>query len=79
MGADVDIAELARITEGYSGAEMVRICEKAFDAAIERRKRGGVGARDRAVMKDFSKAVEGTKRQITPEMVQAFERWARGE
>ncbi|QSZ31039.1 hypothetical protein DSL72_000600 [Monilinia vaccinii-corymbosi] len=77
MGEDVDIAELARLTEGYSGAEMVRICEKAFDAAIERRKKKGT--RDRAVMEDFLGAIKTIKRQITTEMVEEFERWAKGE
>ncbi|KAG4027110.1 hypothetical protein MFRU_033g00800 [Monilinia fructicola] len=77
MGEDVDIAELADLTEGYSGAEMVRICEKAFDAAIERRKKNGT--RDRAVMGDFLGAIKTIKRQITTEMVEEFERWAKGE
>ncbi|RAL60273.1 hypothetical protein DID88_000053 [Monilinia fructigena] len=77
MGEDVDIAELADLTEGYSGAEMVRICEKAFDAAIERRKKNGT--RDRAVMEDFLGAIKTIKKQITTEMVEEFEKWAKGE
>lgn len=77
MGVDVDIHELARRTEGYSGAEVVRMCEKAFQAAIERRKKEG--GKNPAVMEDFLMAIEKIKKQITPEMVEEFERWAKGE
>ncbi|TGO11331.1 hypothetical protein BTUL_0112g00210 [Botrytis tulipae] len=77
MGEDVDVAELARLTEGYSGAEMVSICQKAFDKAIERRKKHGT--MEPAVMDDFLAAMNKIKRQITPEMVAEFERWAKGE
>jgi AAA family ATPase len=36
LDADVDIAELARLTDGYSGAELVGICQTAIDAGIEK-------------------------------------------
>ncbi|CAD6447723.1 08184886-f5fe-4055-9e53-f60f265b43be [Sclerotinia trifoliorum] len=77
MAKDVDIAELARLTEGYSGAEMVSICQKAFDAAIERRKKNGT--MEPAVMNDFLTAMPKIKRQITPDMLKEFEKWAKGE
>ncbi|PQE17944.1 hypothetical protein CJF32_00008446 [Rutstroemia sp. NJR-2017a WRK4] len=74
MADDVDIPELARLTEGYSGAELVSICSKAISAAIKRCIK--TGQREPANMEDFLGAIKSVKKQITPEVIGEFERWA---
>jgi AAA family ATPase len=76
LDADVDIAELARLTDGYSGAELVGICQTAIDAGIE--KCLETGKDEKVHMEDFLNAMELVKKQITPEMIEGFEQWAAG-
>jgi AAA family ATPase len=74
---DVDIPELASLTDGYSGAETVSICQTACDYVHERCLETQV--RDLKIgMEDFRTAIKTVKKQITPEMVQGYERWAAG-
>jgi len=76
MAEDVDIPELARQTEGYSGAEMVGICQEAADRVSK--KCTEIGLELQLRMEDFEAAIKQVKKQITPEMVQGYERWAAG-
>lgn len=74
---DVDVPRLAELTEGYSGAEIVGICQAAVDRVIDRAlDTGDMGLK--VTMEDFLKAMEKVKRQITPEMVEGYRRWAAG-
>jgi AAA family ATPase len=74
VGEAVDLKELAQQTEGYSGAEVVRICKDACDLVVEKCKASGLDIK--VEMEDFENAMKGVKKQITPEMIQGFERWA---
>ena len=76
LADDVNIPELARLTEGYSGAELVGICETAGDEVIERCE--NVGQELQVHMEDFLNAMKLVKKQITPESLEAYERWAAG-
>jgi AAA family ATPase len=76
MADNVDIPELARQTDGYSGAEIVGICQTAVDSALKRWTATGV--QQQLHMGDFEAAIKVVKKQITPEMVQGYERWAAG-
>lgn len=76
MADDVDIPELARLTEGYSGAEMVGICQTACDEVIE--KCEATGEELQVHMEDFLSAIKQVKRQITSELIRGYERWAAG-
>ncbi|KAH8667548.1 putative ATPase family gene 2 protein [Tricladium varicosporioides] len=76
MADDVDIPELARLTEGYSGAEMVGVCQTACDEVIEKCESTGVELQ--VHMEDFLSAIKQVKRQITPELIRGYERWAAG-
>lgn len=70
---EIDVAELARETEGCSGAETVAICDAAGMAAYwrdsEKEERPGV------VMEDFREPIRTRPRMITPEMLEAYEVW----
>ncbi|KAF4629838.1 hypothetical protein G7Y89_g8307 [Cudoniella acicularis] len=76
LAPDVDIPELARLTDGYSGAEMVGICQTACDEVIE--KCEVTGEELQVCMEDFLNAIKLVKKQITPELIRGYERWAAG-
>lgn len=73
---DVDIPELARVTDGYSGAELVGICQTACDEVIEKCEQ--TGQELQVHMEDFLDAIKSVKKQITPELIAGYERWAAG-
>ena len=73
---DVNLHELALLTEGYSGAELVGICQAACDSVLERCEE--TGKEEQIMMQDLVNAVGTVKKQITPEMVREYERWAEG-
>lgn len=76
LADDVDIAELARLTDGYSGAELVGICQTACDEVIEKCEMTGEELQVR--MEDFLNAIKLVKKQITLELIKGYERWAAG-
>jgi AAA family ATPase len=70
---DVSLDELASRTAGYSGAEIVSICETAGDAALDEEEETG---REQDVgWRHFEYALKQVKRQITDEVVQEYQRW----
>ncbi|KAJ9216691.1 hypothetical protein DTO166G4_1537 [Paecilomyces variotii] len=70
---EVDIADLALRTEGYSGAEIVSICETAGDAALDEEEE--TGQEGQIMWKHFEYALGQVRRQITPEVVQEYEQF----
>lgn len=75
MSPDVDIAELARRTEGHSGAEIVGICQAACDEVLERCE--AEGKELQVQMEDFLKAINGARMGIEPDMLEGYEEWAK--
>ncbi|KAK3943819.1 P-loop containing nucleoside triphosphate hydrolase protein [Diplogelasinospora grovesii] len=73
MNTDVDIDQLARDTEGYSGAEIKGICAHAGEAAYDRDVEEG--SSDGIRMSDLQTAIRNQRRQITKEMLRGFEEW----
>ncbi|POR31451.1 ATPase family protein [Tolypocladium paradoxum] len=72
----VDVAELARLAEGYSGAEIQAICTEAGQAAEDRFEDDDTGAaRLEICMEDLVAAVEKTPRNITSDMIAGYEEW----
>lgn len=70
----IDLSELARLTEGYSGAEIAGICDKAFCG-----KYGG-GAGDKSPesvepMDVLREAVRDTPKGVTQDILLQFETW----
>ncbi|WVQ80069.1 hypothetical protein IAT38_002170 [Cryptococcus sp. DSM 104549] len=66
----VDVNELARISEGCSGAEVVSICQDAALAAMNENLDAPYVKRSHLVH-----SAETVRRRITPEMVDFFEQW----
>lgn len=70
---DVDLEDLARRTDGYSGAEIVSICETAADAALDQEEE--TGQEQEVRWEHFEYALGQVKRQITDEVIQYYEHW----
>ena len=72
------VTELARLAEGYSGAEIKLICNSAGKAALERLEREEErGAPRELTTADLKVAMERTPRNITKSMVDGYEAWSR--
>ncbi|KAB8266798.1 P-loop containing nucleoside triphosphate hydrolase protein [Aspergillus minisclerotigenes] len=69
----VSLEELAWKTEGYSGAEIVSICETAGDAALDEEEETGQAQDIR--WEHFELALKQVKRQITDNVIQQYEQW----
>nr|OQO26584.1 hypothetical protein B0A51_06775 [Rachicladosporium sp. CCFEE 5018] len=70
-GANLDVAGLAIRMDGYSGAEIVQICDVAVKAVLRRMiKQGGD---ERIFMEDFDAAIGATARGITDEMLEVYD------
>ena len=67
-GLEVDIEEFGSSTEGFSGAEIVAICQTAGEVAFDEE-------RDTINFEDIRKAIGKTPRSITSETLQEFEMW----
>lgn len=79
---DVDAIALAELTEGHSGAEIMRICQAAGIAAYRRkypdgsRKTKDAPAQEVLIgMDDMMNAIQQEAKLITREMVQAYRDW----
>ena len=77
---------LAAVTEGYSGAEVVRVCERAALAAVREEItgiEGGNGAASieggevRLGLRHFEIALAEVPRMVTRQMVERYERWGK--
>ncbi|KAK6532342.1 AAA+-type ATPase [Arthrobotrys megalospora] len=73
LGEDVDIQVLAGKTDGYSGADLVKICDEAVLAAM----REDLGI-DSVKWRHFEEALRGVKSVITMEMIRRYEGWTVG-
>lgn len=73
---DVEIEELARETDGFSGAEIARICSDAGLNAWRRdaESQDGQGG---ITMEDLRAEIRTAPRMITREMLDAYEDWAK--
>ncbi|CEJ55234.1 Putative AAA-type ATPase [Penicillium brasilianum] len=73
VSPEVDLDELASCTEGYSGAEMVSICETAGDAALDEEEE--TQQEQDVKLKHFEYALSQVRRQITDAVIQEYEQW----
>jgi AAA family ATPase len=76
IASDVDIPFLAELTDGYSGSELVGVCKTACDEVIEKCKE--TGEELQVHMQDFMNAINGATKQISPELIASYEKWAAG-
>ncbi len=82
LADDVDLRELAKRTEGYTGADIAAVCREAGMAAIREAIKGGKKHIDAVRMKHFEEALKKVKPSLTPEQIQEYQelakRWGRG-
>lgn len=71
---EVSVEELAGKTEGYSGAEMVDICQRASFAALKEQEDTGVS--QQISPHHFDSAMAEVAPMTTPEMLSNFKAWA---
>ncbi|KAL4735547.1 P-loop containing nucleoside triphosphate hydrolase protein [Aspergillus similis] len=70
---EVKVEELAMMTEGYTGAEIVSICETAGDAALDEEDESGQEQDVR--WRHFEYALKQVRRQVTEDVIQGYEQW----
>jgi len=76
MAPGVSFAEVAAKTDGYSGADMAAICDKAKMMAVRRQIASGTDQTITAA--DFAETLEKVKPSVTPDDVAEFEKWRNG-
>jgi transitional endoplasmic reticulum ATPase len=69
----VSFAGIAATTEGYSGADVAEVCDRAKRFALNRQIAGG--GQETVTAKDFTDAFEKVKPSVTSEMLKEFESW----
>lgn len=76
VSEEVDLDLLASIMDGYSGAEIINICEIAADAALDEEEETGV--EQQILWAHFEHAMDQVRRQITDDVIQEYLEWADG-
>ncbi|OGE54916.1 hypothetical protein PENARI_c005G03161 [Penicillium arizonense] len=76
VNPEVDLDDLAILTEGYSGAEIVSICETAGDAALDEEEE--TQQEQDVKWKHFEYALGQVRRQITDAVIKEYEQWRDG-
>ena len=69
----ININELAEITEGYSGAEIVDICQNAGYATLEKGIETGV--KELITLDIMRHVIDNTSKGVTSEQIQGYEQW----
>ncbi|MEM2321167.1 MAG: ATP-binding protein [Candidatus Bathyarchaeia archaeon] len=79
LAPDVDLDGLARLTEGYSGSDIMDVCQSAqlkVNSEIFERCEDYMKAEPRPItMRDFLEILEKRKPSITREMLTQYEKW----
>ena len=70
---------MATESRGYSGAEIVSICREAALYAIEDIDNNETENEPMMEMKHILRSIKSTKRQITPNMLDFYEKFGRGK
>lgn len=73
LSDDVNLMALSEMTEGFTGAEIVTICEQASYMAFE--EQTGPKSKRRISQKHLSTALTRVERSVTPEIVRKYEAW----
>ncbi len=77
LADDVNLEELARLTEGYSGSDIKDVIMEAHLRTVRElfEKTGGEGEPRPITMRDFLEALRNRRPSITKDMVKAYEAW----
>ena len=70
---DVSFQDIAAKTDGYSGADIAELCDRAKRSALNRQLASG--SEENVVSDDFTAALQKVHPSITPEMLKKFEAW----
>ncbi len=73
VAGDVSIAEIAAKTNGYSGADIAELSDRAKRAALNRQLL--TGNKENVLPDDFAAAIQKVLPSITPELLKQFESW----
>ncbi|CAN8102324.1 unnamed protein product [Discula destructiva] len=77
VAPEVDVEDLARRTEGFSGAEIAKICSAAGLDALRRNLASVDEDRGAGILlEDFQQAMNDTPRMITEDMLSGYDAWA---
>jgi len=71
--AEVAFATVAAATEGYSGADVAELCDRAKRFALNRQIAGG--GQESVTSRDFTDALARVKPSVTPELLKEFITW----
>ncbi|KPV65510.1 MAG: VCP-like ATPase [Candidatus Bathyarchaeota archaeon BA1] len=80
LAADVDLHELARLSEGFSGSDIRDVCQSAHLKAIGELFESGQASNKQAQprpisMSDFKIILEERKPSVSPDMLASYTRW----
>lgn len=80
LAQDVDLDYLADLTEGWSGADLKNLCEKAAAEVFLRAVRAGGGPQDGLpiALRDLESILEQTRPSVSPRDLERFESYRRG-
>ncbi|KAL2048584.1 hypothetical protein N7G274_000496 [Stereocaulon virgatum] len=76
LSDDIDIVALSQATEGFSGAEITSVCQKAGYVAM--REEMTTGEKQKVGQVHFNVAMAQVEKSITPEIIKRYEAWAAG-
>lgn len=79
LDVNVNIEELAMMTEGYSSSDIEDICREAQDKVVEEffKETGGSYGEPRAItMEDFVEIIRRRRPSISKSMIRSYEEWA---
>jgi transitional endoplasmic reticulum ATPase len=71
LAEDVDLLEIAKKTEGYTGADLAAVCKEAALAALRE-----AGKPTKVTKKHFEQALQIVKPSVTKEDVEKYKRIA---
>ncbi|CAG7564111.1 unnamed protein product [Fusarium equiseti] len=76
LASDVDIPELSRLSEGYSGAEIKAVCTETCLIVQESFEDGEIEKLELS-MSDLTTVLKRTPRNITQQMIDGYEKWSK--
>ncbi|KAK2028081.1 ATPase [Colletotrichum zoysiae] len=81
LAPDVDVAELSRLSAGFSGAEIKQIVNVATEPALDKKLKMTAGEggeeRPRVCMEDIVRAIQATPKGITQQMLDGYDKWSK--
>ncbi|OLN88097.1 ATPase family gene 2 protein [Colletotrichum chlorophyti] len=80
VAPDVDLAELSRLSQGFSGAEIKQIVNIATEPALNKALTAGADGGEgpaQVCMQDIVEAIKSVPKGITQQMLEGYEKWSK--